>query len=307
MKLTVLCSALAVALGLAWLLTRADSPTNVAAAVQARATQSPPVQPPDTDLVHPEAMDPQEQPSEVGVSTPLSGRTEAPETSADRDSGDFRAVVNGEELSYRLVRDVQEAALIGLQFRSYDSDRVVIVTSSSTPLLDGPHTAWHENGEKAAEGWIRNGDRVGEWTEWHANGKRATQGGYFYGAKQGLWTEWYGDGERSSSGYYLYGDREGPWSEWHENGQKKRSMIYRNGGYQGVVAVWHANGNRESEAAYAGGTLEGRWISYHPNGQMESRGDYHYGQRVGKWSFWDREGVLDTAKTGLYREGEKDE
>jgi hypothetical protein len=99
----------------------------------------------------------------------------------------------------------------------YDSGQVKSLVRSKDGELDGPQTAWHENGQKQFEGTFKDGKMDGPMTGWHENGQ-----------KKGEVT--YKDGEENSLG-----------TTWHENGQKWGEVTYKDG-EEVSVKWWNSKG-----------------------------------------------------------------
>ncbi len=166
-------------------------------------------------------------------------------------------------------------------------------------LPDGFHVENHENGSKAAAGMIRNGDRVEEWSEWHEGGSLAAQGAYIHGKRHGPWTYWDSPGNVRWGGEYLYGVKEGDWVEYGKDGRRS-TVGYRGGKKYGLERVWGSEtGELRSETTWFAAEKDGPAHTWHANGKLESRGNYSEDKPTGLWEYWNSDGTLDEARTGV--------
>lgn len=85
----------------------------------------------------------------------------------------------------------------------------------------GEWKLFHENGApKTSYRTDKKGAIEGYYTEYHANGQKAAQGEYRAGQKTGLWTEYFDNGEINAQGYYYNGSKSGKWIEHDQTGKK---------------------------------------------------------------------------------------
>jgi len=74
---------------------------------------------------------------------------------------------------------------------------------------------------------------------------------------------------------------------------------------ENVVTSYFANGQLQSEIALEDGRKQGPCKRWFANGQLEAEGRYEAGRMEGEWSFWLADGSVDSARTGVYRAGER--
>ena len=63
-------------------------------------------------------------------------------------------------------------------------------------MVSGMEVAYHDNGQKASEGYWVSGLRDGHWVHYYRSGRKEMEGSYLYGKKSGLWKTY------DPSGYY---------------------------------------------------------------------------------------------------------
>jgi antitoxin component YwqK of YwqJK toxin-antitoxin module len=95
---------------------------------------------------------------------------------------------------------------------------------------DSPYTGkifdFHDNGQKKAEGNLKDGKLDGLLVWWHENGQKKAEENLKDGKLDGLLV----------------------W--WHENGQKKAEENYKDGEYDGLSLAWYENGQKKAEGNF---------------------------------------------------------
>ena len=76
----------------------------------------------------------------------------------------------------------------------------------------------------------------------YANGQKAAEGTLKDGKQEGLITGWYENGQKSAEATFKDGKKEGLETQWHENGQKKSEVIWKDGNIVSVKS-WDEKGN----------------------------------------------------------------
>ena len=70
------------------------------------------------------------------------------------------------------------------------------------------------------------------------------------------------------------------------------------------TSLW-PNGAAREQAFFEQGVREGVCIRWHADGSPRAEGQYASGKKVGEWRFFDKDGVLDTARSGIYESDQK--
>ena len=80
----------------------------------------------------------------------------------------------------------------------------VIITVGCGPT-DGPHTVYHENGNKKEEGFYKNGQKSDKWTYYWKHGPKQVEGTYRNGKQEGIWIFYNKNGKQIGQGTYKRG------------------------------------------------------------------------------------------------------
>ena len=130
------------------------------------------------------------------------------------------------------------------------------------------------------------------------------EGSYFKGGADGDWVYRHLNGRTAAEGAYSVGQKTGSWMEYHANGQKRLAGGYdARGRRTGEWRGFSKRGAREFVATFVDGELDGPYVQYWPSGDKSGEGSYQKGQLHGPWSFWTQDGIVDSNRTGIYREG----
>lgn len=73
----------------------------------------------------------------------------------------------------------------------------------------------------------------------------------------------------------------------------------------GVRTTCWPNGSQREEATYSDGLRDGPCERWHDDGTPRAAGRYQAGRMVDEWRFYDENGALDDARSGLYEAGER--
>ena len=73
--------------------------------------------------------------------------------------------------------------------------------------------------------------------------------------------------------------------------------------FSGLRTTCWPNGTPREQATYAKGLREGDCQRWHADGTPRAKGRYEAGRMIDEWRFFDEEGSLDTARSGLYEAG----
>jgi len=161
-----------------------------------------------------------------------------------------------------------------------------LVLRDGTP--DYPYTSaeWEDGRLMYLGQQARDGDgeyvRHGRWESWHDNGEREELGAYHMGAEHGAWEWWYANGNRMATGQFERGERIGDWEFWSESGRLAMTGSYG-----------------------SAGNAVGTWTYYHENGRKASEGEMVAGAVEGRWTAWNEDGSINSARSGVYRDGER--
>ena len=115
------------------------------------------------------------------------------------------------------------------------------------------YTEYHENGQKAVEGYYKNGELHGLWTTWFETGQKEWEVNYKDGKENGLETWWYSTGQKEAESTFKDGklmsaevwkpngekcpvtnideDGNGVWVEYNEDGTESTREIFKDGEY----------------------------------------------------------------------------
>jgi len=150
----------------------------------------------------------------------------------------------------------------------------VVVDAEGRSVRHGGATRWHANGQTAALGGYRQGERQGAWTFHHENGTKRASGRFQSGMQIGRWTYWTEAGRPDAglSGVYLID------ATPHARGSRLH------GQRQGRWQFFGTGGSLALEGHYLNDTPDGIWKVFHPDGSLEPElgsGVYRLGIRVG--------------------------
>ena len=70
------------------------------------------------------------------------------------------------------------------------------------------------------------------------------------------------------------------------------------------TSLW-PNGAAREQAFFEEGVKEGICIRWHADGSPRAEGQYASGKKVGEWRFFDENGALDPARSGVYEADQK--
>lgn len=178
-------------------------------------------------------------------------------------------------------------------------ERQVVRDEGGRPIDDGDWRSWHENGQLAAEGSMKEGKRVGMWRTWHANGQLASKGSYRRGLRIQKWTYLDESGARD-------GGESGEYSaefNTYADGTPESEGEYRYKHRHGVWRFFYPDGSLREEGAYHLGRRSGTWTLYWPEGGVMRSGEYERDERTGAWTFTHPNGLRDPRfLSGTYAE-----
>ena len=108
-----------------------------------------------------------------------------------------------------------------------------------------------------------------------------------------------------NQGYVKNGKLEGEVILFNENGTILATSNYKNGKIHGVEIFYHKNGRLSAINNYRDGELEGESIAYYDNGQLRFKVNIKDGKQDGFSEWYHHDGSIDTEKTGIYKNGVK--
>lgn len=132
-----------------------------------------------------------------------------------------------------------------------------------------PVTYYHENGERASDGYYKKGHRVGEWRYYNTKGQMVQTGFQTASVSTGSW-KWLGD-----------------------SSEVQRIVAYAYGLEHGLAQYFYANGQVQDSGSYYFGRMHGQWVGYYQDGTRRAKGWYVAGNRVGNWEFYHPNGALE--------------
>ena len=123
-----------------------------------------------------------------------------------------------------VVESTPEADGVNLKELEFRGDFTYIKGSDSP--YTGKYYTLYENGQKEAEGNLKNGKQDGLTTEWYENGKKAKESNFKDDKKDGLYLEWHENGQKRFEIKYKHGEEvEGSEKYWNSKGEPVDSII----------------------------------------------------------------------------------
>jgi antitoxin component YwqK of YwqJK toxin-antitoxin module len=184
---------------------------------------------------------------------------------------------------------------------------LVLVTSSGCGGGDASakkgavETIWYDPETRAlrqAEGELRFGLRLGEWTFWHRNQSVEKKGRYDdQGRETGDWVEYYPNQVEKARMSYVAGQLDGPMQVWHDKGTLASKGLYSGGKRVGLWETFHDNGAPATRATYVDGQLDGEAVGWYPDGTESERARYRAGSHVGTIEAFHPSGKVRARKT----------
>lgn len=155
-------------------------------------------------------------------------------------------------------------------------------------LVPSEQTLYYDNGEKKAEGKVKNDKEQGEWTYWYESGQVESVQLYENGELNGPAKWYFPDGKLKKEGGYENGLGQGDWTFYYPNGQVLSKGKYFHNKMTGKWVEYNEDGSKKSEGNYDNGMPEGDWMYYFPNGTPEAYGKMAKGKEMGLW-VWNAE------------------
>ena len=86
-------------------------------------------------------------------------------------------------------------------------------------------------------------------------------------------------------------------------------LVKRNGLYYKKFTTVPFTGEESGieSGSLKNGMKNGEFVRFYENGQLQSKGNYKDGKPDGLWEFFNKDGSIDTEKTGIYKNGVKQE
>lgn len=66
------------------------------------------------------------------------------------------------------------------------------------------------------------------------------------------------------------------------------------------IELYAGRGTKKFEANFMMNKMNGRYTEYYPDGKIKATGEYMNGKKNGSWKFYNKDGSLDSAKSGRY-------
>ncbi|HZL88416.1 MAG TPA: hypothetical protein VFB96_08590, partial [Pirellulaceae bacterium] len=202
----------------------------------------------------------------------------------------FQPKYHEEELAgkdLRVRRQMKLVQPVPVEFHTVGPPTMGIPGTPSDPVLvnHGHYTLLDRDDFVLSRGQFADDEESGNWATYYPTGNKATEGKMLHGVKVGLWRTWYEDGTPASEVTYADKpvEREQVYSDY-------RKWIGPGIGLSGVhpekVVDPHV-------VCYC--SREGPAKAWHQTGQLKFAGTYKDNQQDGDWSFFDPQGRL-TAK-----------
>ena len=146
---------------------------------------------------------------------------------------------------------------------------IAYLKGSDTPYT-GKFLLLYKNGQKKAEGNIKDGKEEGLTVVWHKNGQKKAEINHKNGKGDGLQRHWHENGQKKAEVNHKNGKEDGLYVEWYEDGQKAYEWNYKDGKQDGLFVGWHENGQKSGEGNFKDGKGDGLGTTWHENGQKKS-------------------------------------
>ncbi len=116
------------------------------------------------------------------------------------------------------------------------------VTVDQHAVANGTTSIYYESGVVEAEGFVRNGERDGEWRWYDSTGSLVEIGFYVEGAMHGDFTEYYSSGKVKLKVPYLVGNMHGVAKSYYPTGALESAIQYEVGIQQDTSTYYYPNG-----------------------------------------------------------------
>lgn len=132
----------------------------------------------------------------------------------------------------------------------------------------------------------------GLWTRWYANGQKAEEGYYKDGKKHGEWNGWFLTKKVKYKSKYNNGKRSGTHTSWDDKGKKNQEIVYKNGKKISEFLITYDTIGGYTETNKKDGKLDGKWVKWYSKTEKEKEGKYSKGKKVGNWSTYSKNGTV---------------
>ncbi|MEX1002318.1 MAG: toxin-antitoxin system YwqK family antitoxin [Crocinitomicaceae bacterium] len=196
---------------------------------------------------------------------------------------------------------------------------------------NGYNVFYYESGEKASEGYFKNGQPHGEWKSYHPLGTLKSIGYKANGQSDSLWKfydeegllKWSYEYENDKKNgcakkydslgnviqetFYVNDEKQGEEIHFFADGQRKKVITYNQGKEEGLALEYNEEGTVITEELYDNGYLKrkekfnrydeegnktGVWRSYFDNGNIKTEISYSGGKKEGVSKLFDKDGKL---------------
>lgn len=248
----------------------------------------------------------------------------AKETTFDKPKSHYRHEITYYPTGQIYIEDIYQKDIylikewyINGQLRFIDNGSLVIVWNSQGQKIgesevkfinyhEGSCTYWHNNGQKALEGYMKDNQPDGKWLGWHENGNKESKKHYQQGKAEGLFETWFINGNKKLEEHFKDGKKHGLSSSFHPMDTSLYYQIdYINDNGSGHWVEWYENGQKHIEGDFKNGTKDGLWTIWHPNGQIQTQGRLQENIKVGLWQCWFENGQLQYQYDYQYKDNEQ--
>jgi antitoxin component YwqK of YwqJK toxin-antitoxin module len=191
--------------------------------------------------------------------------------------------------------------------REWDADgQPILEEEYRAGLRHGPHRSWDYLNGDYEEGAYEDDKATGPW-EIVTSGTRS-EGEFRDGRRRGLWRTWYPEKEGEEprlqfEEHWVKGRLHGPTTEYGPKGNRLAEYHYAKGSAEGLQTQWYPGGGKKAEWTAKGGEPEGPMQYWFPDGRPQMVGEMRAGKREGRWTFYDIDGSVDEARSGVYEDG----
>ena len=165
----------------------------------------------------------------------------------------------------------------------------IVLLLLNTSVFAQLHTYKWTNGNKKAEGVVKDGLEQGKWTFWSKEGVIQQEVTYKDGEFHGEYINYNDEGKKVEQGNFVHSMKEGECKVWYENGQLELVGYNKIGYRDSLWTFYYPSGNKKEEGHFKRDERAGEWTSWYDNKQIKSKMLFDNG--VAKMiSFWSNDG-----------------
>lgn len=195
-------------------------------------------------------------------------------------------------MSYECINDGQRYWSKSYYNGKPDSEKNEILVKHAL-IKHGKQIRWHENGQKAAEEYYKEGLQHGKFIYWNDKGQKTSEMGFKDGKLHGIVAYWTDKGVPTRKEEYKDGERHGTFLVYYDDGKLRIEEQYKDGKRHGKNIWYFANGKIDSESHCENGKLQGPYVSLDETGRKVVEGNYANDQRHGEFRFYRKDGKVE--------------